>query len=447
MDFSHYFNLRNGEENKTEVLENIVTNTSFQGWKIWILACAIIIVSIGLNVNSTAVIIGAMLISPLMGPIVGAGFSLGTQNSDLLQKSLKNLWIATIVSLFVSAMYFFLSPFKDPQSELLARSAPNIYDVLVAFFWGVVGAIAVTRVEKWNPIPWVAIATALMPPLCTAWYGIGIGSFQFFFGGMYLYLINCVFICIATFWVVKYLHYPLVQRPNMAKQRRIGIVISTVMIIMILPSIYFAYDLFQEKKYYQEANQFMQQEFSDQWYTIIYKKLTFKKSKKIEIAVLTKKFSETEIKRLTEKLNNYGLANTQLIIKQDSTDLKSDILKEIGKTDKTINEKNLVIAQLQQKLDEYNFDIPQLTSEMRILFPEIKNISIAQHTFITPVEDSEEYTSEIVPVMVYESNVSISETEKEKIVQWLAERLRVEKVKIVQEGTPEKTSLVLKSEQ
>ncbi|MFN3300903.1 MAG: DUF389 domain-containing protein, partial [Sediminibacterium sp.] len=163
-----FIDLHNGEEEKAKVLENVVSNISFRGANLWILACAIVVASVGLNVNSTAVIIGAMLISPLMGPIVGAGFALGTYDFVILKKSAKNLLIATVVSLLVSTIYFFISPFKDAQSELLARTSPNIYDVLIAFFGGLVGVIATTRAEKGNPIPGVAIATALMPPLCTA---------------------------------------------------------------------------------------------------------------------------------------------------------------------------------------------------------------------------------------------------------------------------------------
>ncbi|MBP7470388.1 MAG: DUF389 domain-containing protein, partial [Flavobacterium sp.] len=187
---THFVNLHQGEEDKNKVLENVLSNISFRGSNLWILACAIIIASVGLNVNSTAVIIGAMLISPLMGPILGAGFSLGIYDFELFKKSLKNLAIATVVSLLTSTFYFYVSPFKETQSELLARTSPNIYDVLIAFFGGLVGVIAITRVEKGNPIPGVAIATALMPPLCTAGYGLAIGNYKYFFGALFLYTIN-----------------------------------------------------------------------------------------------------------------------------------------------------------------------------------------------------------------------------------------------------------------
>jgi uncharacterized hydrophobic protein (TIGR00271 family) len=192
-NFFDFVSLQIGEESKEKVLENIKSNISFRGSHLWILACAIVIASVGLNVNSTAVIIGAMLISPLMGPIVGAGFALAIFDFELLKRSIKNLLIATIVSLLVATIYFFVSPFKDIQSELLARTSPNIYDVLIAFFGGLVGVIALTRVEKGNPIPGVAIATALMPPLCTAGYGLAVGNLSYFFGAFYLYTINCFF--------------------------------------------------------------------------------------------------------------------------------------------------------------------------------------------------------------------------------------------------------------
>ena len=257
-----FFDLHQGEEKKEAVLENVVSNISFRGANAWILACAIVVASVGLNVNSTAVIIGAMLISPLMGPIVGAGFALGTFDFPLLKKSLKNLLIATLISLVVSFIYFLLSPFKEAQSELLARTSPNIYDVMIAIFGGLVGVIAITRVDKGNPIPGVAIATALMPPLCTAGYGLAIGNFSFFAGALFLYIINCVFICISTFVIVKYLRYPKTHYVDQQREKRITQSITIITIILVLPSVYFAYNLLQEKKYTNKVNQFVQQELS-----------------------------------------------------------------------------------------------------------------------------------------------------------------------------------------
>lgn len=275
-----FIDLHNGEDAKEKVLENVTSNISFRGSNLWILACAIVVASVGLNVNSTAVIIGAMLISPLMGPIVGAGFALGTYDFALLKKSLKNLLIATLVSLSVSFIYFLLSPFKDAQSELLARTSPNIYDVLIAFFGGLVGVIAITRVEKGNPIPGVAIATALMPPLCTAGYGLAIGNLSYFAGALYLYSINCFFICISTFFIVKYLKYPKVKFVDKGREKRITRTITLLIMVMIIPSFYLAYVLLQQKKYTQLVDHFINTELVQKGYTVVYEKTSFNSNPK-----------------------------------------------------------------------------------------------------------------------------------------------------------------------
>lgn len=276
----NFFNLHRGEDDKSKTLESVKSNISFSGANLWILVCAILVASVGLNVNSTAVVIGAMLISPLMGPIVGAGFALGIYDFSLLKRSLRNLLIATVASLIVSTLYFFLSPFKDAQSELLARTSPNIYDILIAFFGGLVGVIAVTRVEKGNPIPGVAIATALMPPLCTAGFGLGTGNFKFFFGALFLYTINCVFICIATFAIVKYLKYPSVTVDE-KHRNRVKYGITGLVILMIVPSGYFAYSLFNQQKFSHDVDIFIETEFTEKGNTVVYKKNELQQKPKI----------------------------------------------------------------------------------------------------------------------------------------------------------------------
>ncbi|WP_332019805.1 TIGR00341 family protein, partial [Kaistella sp.] len=313
------FNLHNGEERKEKVLENVRNSISFSGSNFWILACAIMVASIGLNVNSTAVVIGAMLISPLMGPIVGAGFALGIYDSALLRKSLKNLLISTLVGLLVSSLYFLLTPFKEAQSEILARTAPNIYDVLIAFFGGLVGVIAVTRVEKGNPIPGVAIATALMPPLCTAGYGLATGELAYFAGAMFLYVINCVFICIATFIIVKYLKYPAAEFVDKKKESRVRTWITVVTLLMIIPSVYFAYRFIAQQRFYEQVSNFITKEFEDKGNTIVYRKTFYNTSpRRIELAFLTRKFTSEQIRDEERKLAAFGITDTRLVIRQDS---------------------------------------------------------------------------------------------------------------------------------
>ncbi len=422
----HFIDLQSGEEEKAKVLENVKSNISFRGSSLWILACAIVVASVGLNVNSTAVIIGAMLISPLMGPIVGAGFGLGMYDFALLKRSLKNLLIATVVSLLVSTVYFMLSPFKEIQSELAARTSPNIYDIFIAFFGGLVGVIAITRVEKGNPIPGVAIATALMPPLCTAGYGLALGNFKFFFGALYLYTINCVFICIATFIIVKYLKYPFVKQTNIATEKKVKYMISFLTLALIVPSVFFAYQLFQEKKYKQKVEQFLKVEFTEKGYTILYKKTQFTSNpKKIDIAFLRKRLDKNQIQTLNKKLNAYELSNTVLNVIQDTTDLKQDILNEITFNNKTMSEKDMIIAKLQSQISALKFDNKAILTETRILFPLIENIAVANHIF-----DESANVQKVITVVLYQSTKDLSADDKIKLSAWLKNKFKTDEVAI-----------------
>jgi uncharacterized hydrophobic protein (TIGR00271 family) len=423
--FLNFIDLQKGEEDKRKVLENIISNISFRGSNLWILACAIVIASVGLNVNSTAVIIGAMLISPLMGPIVGAGFGLGMYDFELVKKSIKNLAIATIVSLTVSTLYFYISPFKEVQSELLARTSPNIYDILIAFFGGLVGVIAVTRVEKGNPIPGVAIATALMPPLCTAGYGLATGNYLFFGGAMYLYTINCVFICIATFIIVKYLEYPIAKQIDLKHQKQVKQGITILLLVMIVPSIYFAYRLFDEKKYVQRSEEFIENEFPQKEYTLIYKKANYNSDPKIlELAFLAKKFTALEIKTLNQKLKEYDLLNTQLLIKQDTFDLKNDILNTIYDHKKSGDDKDNLIFNLQKKINDFQVNNTKVNSEVTILFPEINPIALTQYV-------SKDKT---IPVLLYKSKTELDLDSKKKLVIWLKQRLEKDSVELYRQN-------------
>jgi uncharacterized hydrophobic protein (TIGR00271 family) len=424
------FNLREGEDDRVKTLESIKGNISFKGANLWTLACAIIIASVGLNVNSTAVIIGAMLISPLMGPIVGAGFALGIYDFNLLKQSLRNLLTATVVSLTVSALYFLASPFKEVQSELLARTSPNIYDILIAFFGGLVGVIAVTRTEKGNPIPGVAIATALMPPLCTAGYGIATGQWTFFLGAFYLYCINCTFIGIATFLIVKYLKYPAKEQVDKGWERKVKFIITILTIVMLVPSAYLAYSLYNKQQFQKNADLFIDREFVAKGYTIVYKKTDFNATpKKIELALLTKRFDKEEREMLNEELqSNAYLKGTHLLIRQDSTDrfsaLRSDILKQIKNGESQLNEKDIKILQLEKELDSYKFHNTKLFKEAVILFPDVTSLSVGKHSIAA--KDS----TFVVTAVLYHSKKALPATDTEKLKKWLSERLAIKNVEV-----------------
>lgn len=422
-----FISLHQGEEKRESVLENIKQSISFRGSNLWILACAIVIASVGLNVNSTAVVIGAMLISPLMGPIVGAGFALAVFDFELLKRCGKNLLIATIVSLVVSAIYFFISPFKDAQPELLARISPTIYDVLIAFFGGLVGVIALTRVEKGNPIPGVAIATALMPPLCTAGYGLAMGNFSYFFGAFYLYSINCFFICIATYFIVRYLKYTPVQFKNIRFEKQIRYGISFLLLLMIVPSFYLAYNLLKEKQFNDNVSKFIENEFTANGYTIIFKEIKYNTSpKKIELAFLSKRFSNEEEKQLNHRLNQYQIFNTSLIIKQGTQDLKKEILNELGTQNKALSEKDIIINNLQNEIKEFKFDDTETYKEIGILFPEAKNVSIGKF-LLFPNSDS----AKIETVVLFHHQEK-EEIDTLKLKKWLIQKLSTNNIKLVE---------------
>lgn len=428
----NFINLNKGEENREKVLENVISNISFRGSNLWILACAIVVASVGLNVNSTAVVIGAMLISPLMGPIVGAGFGLGIFDFALLRKSLKNLFIATVVGLTVSTIYFYVSPFKETQTELLARTSPNIYDILIAFFGGLVGVIAITRVEKGNPIPGVAIATALMPPLCTAGYGLAIGNLKFFFGAMYLYTINCVFICIATFIIVKFLKYPASKKIDEKYEKQVKYIMTILILVMLVPSVWFAYKLFEEKKFNQKVNTYIQNEFTGKGYTILYKKTNYKKTPhQIELAFLSKKFTKHEVDSLTKKMTAYKIENTTLNIRQDTTDLKRDILNQLGSERANMSEKDVLISKLEKEISNSKIDNNSIFSEVKILFPEIRNMSVAKHTFNENTD-----SLKTIPVMVYQTNASLSTISKQKLSDWLKQKLKADNLELYEQQIP-----------
>lgn len=244
--FLEILNLRENadfEKTKSTISEGI----SLRGYNLWILLCSAILASIGLDTNSVAVIIGAMLISPLMSPILGIGLSIAIQDKKLLNKALRNLLIAVIISLGASVIYFFLSPLSDPTTELQSRTYPTLLDSLVALFGGIAGIISISRHDQTNAIPGVAIATALMPPLCTAGFGIATANWSFFLGAFYLFFINAVFISLATYMIIRYLHFPKSLYSSNNEAKKYGRWFTLITIVVIAPSVYFLYSVYQRE--------------------------------------------------------------------------------------------------------------------------------------------------------------------------------------------------------
>src|SRR5690606_13775685 len=238
--------------------ESIIDDIAFKGHTAWILMCSVFIASVGLNANSTAVVIGAMLISPLMRPILGIGYSLAVNDIDTLKRSLKNFAVMVILSILTAFLFFKFFPLRDESSELLARTAPDIRDVLIAFFGGL--ALVIARAKKGtiaSVIFGVAIATALMPPLCTVGFGLAIGNWEYAFGALYLFTINTIFIGLATFLVLKILRFPMVRYANSKRRRLVAQLASLLAIAVMIPAGYTFYKVWQESVFKNQAKQFI----------------------------------------------------------------------------------------------------------------------------------------------------------------------------------------------
>lgn len=336
----------------------------FRGFNVWILFFAIIVASVGLNVNSTAVIIGAMLISPLMGPINGVGLAIGTFDEPLLRKSLKNLIIMVFISLAASTLYFLISPISDARSELLARTQPTIFDVFIGFFGGLAGILATSRKsQSITVISGVAIATALMPPLCTAGYGIATGQIWYFLGAFYLFFINSFFIALATFVTVRLLGFPQARYVDEQRHKAVKRIITIFTIIVLIPSIYLAIDVIREAAFNTQSQKFVNEiqnsEMLAETEIIKSEREYHHRSQTITLILFGQQLEEAQVLQLQNILHNeYGLKKTNLIIKQSSgkpidTKQQNELIEDlIDKKDKTIRQQDSIIHELRRQLEE-----------------------------------------------------------------------------------------------
>ena len=296
-----YFNALPDKENETEIIKQISSGVTFHGANLWVLIFAVFIASLGLNVNSTAVIIGAMLISPLMGPISGMGLAVGIDDFNLLKRSVKNYLVATVISVITAMIYFIISPISEAQSELLARTSPTLYDVLIAIFGGAAGILALCTKGKGNVIPGVAIATALMPPLCTAGYGLAVGEISFFFGAFYLFFINTVFIALSTFIGVRMLRFQRRTFADAAALQRVRKYIFAIVVITMIPATYMTTQIIRESIQDNNTQQFVKNELTLKGTYIISNKRN-DESKTIRIVAVGEPIGKDTIKKAQEKL-------------------------------------------------------------------------------------------------------------------------------------------------
>lgn len=431
-NFFDKFKLNAEKEELQTVISNIDNGVVFRGTNLWVLIFAIFVASLGLNVNSTAVIIGAMLISPLMGPIMGIGLGIGINDVPLIRKAIYNFLIATGVALTTSTIFFLLSPLNEAHSEILARTSPTIYDVLIALFGGFAGIIAVSSKQKGNVLPGVAIATALMPPLCTAGYGLATLQFGFFFGAFYLFIINTVFIALATFIIVRFLHFPYKHLQNKKAEAMAQRIVWVVVLATLLPSIYFGYDMVQQNRFTKNANSFIAYEahFTNDY--LLNKKIDAK-GRKITLVFGGKEITKEEIELLKNQLKKYNLQSASLEIKQGFAYL-SENNNEIENEQLTQLTQALELKEKQEKLLQLKLDSinnqqklsTQIYAELKAQYPALKS-AILQPSYML----SDSTGSKQTFLVLLSLSARLSAQEKSKIENWLKVRLNQQNINLI----------------
>ena len=431
-----YFNVLPEKNSRIDVITQITDGISFHGANLWILICAIFIASLGLNVNSTAVIIGAMLISPLMGPIIGMGLGLGIADLDLFKHSIKNYLISTFISVVTATIYFTLSPITDAQSELLARTSPTLYDVLIALFGGAAGFLAMSTKGKNNVIPGVAIATALMPPLCTAGYGLAVQNTSYFLGAFYLYFINTVFITFTTSLGVRLLRFKRKKSANRDQMKRVTLYIVSIIIITIIPASYMTWNIIEQSVFENNVEEFITKELNYIGTNILSHEGD-PQTKTLRVIAVGNPISTNSIKKAEKTMVDYDLNGYKLKVIQGNPDSLL-ILQNKMKGQLMTGEKNT--AELQELA--YNNDVlrKELTSyarypvlandmkkELKVVCPSAKSIilSKASETFV----DSASIKNHIVAVV--KTSKPLAKDNRKLLYDWLKVKVKSDSLELI----------------
>lgn len=389
-------------------IDNIKQGAEFRGINVWLLIFAILLASVGLNVNSTAVIIGAMLVSPLMGPIMGLGLSVGISDNELLKTSLKNLFTMVVISLLTSSVYFFITPLGDAQSELLARTNPTIFDVMIAFVGGLAGIVASSRKqEKTTVVAGVAIATALMPPLCTAGYGVGTGQWNYFIGAFYLFFINSFFIASATFIMVRYLKFPHRNYVDKRKSRRIRFSLAFFTLLVAVPSVILAINMVKEATFNSNVNAFVSNLEKDSMMENVQivnvKKSYTRNGQSLSLLLVGKELSQEEVALMQSHLPDYHLEGTHFTVRQSGGTVDFDLGLQaqllqglIEKKEAQLEQADSLIMVLQAKLNERDgVNVATVSKEMALLWPEVTNVSFADASVFNVKTDSQDTITQV----------------------------------------------------
>lgn len=361
-----YFNPIPDKEDEAQTIENITNGVRFRGAQLWTLVFAIFIASLGLNVNSTAVIIGAMLISPLMGPIIGMGLAVGIGDWSLLKTSGKNFLVATIISILTASVYFLVSPFNEVQSELLARTSPTLYDVLIAFFGGAAGFMATATRGKGNVIPGVAIATALMPPLCTAGFGLATGRWIYFLGAIYLFYINTIFISLSTFLGTKLLHFHQQKHLTPERTRIVKRYIVILVVVTMIPAAIGTVSLVRQSIFRSNVSNFINAEWNIPG-TQILSHDADTGTHTLHLVAVGREIPEDSIAIRRQRMADYHLGDYQLQVIQGT---QTDSLIMLGqRLNQMSSDKNQALRSQELRIMELESRLQQLMDEVDSLRP------------------------------------------------------------------------------
>ena len=424
-----YFNVADDLESQQDVEQSIRSGVDFKGSQLLVLIFAIFIASLGLNTNSTPVVIGAMLISPLMGPIIGMGLGIGIADFELLRRSFKNISMAVLGSLAASAIYFLISPQYEGSSQLLARTSPSIYDVFVALFGGAAGFVSIACRNKGQVMPGVAIATSLMPPLCTAGYGIATGQLHFFLGALYLFFTNMVFILFATWIGVKILKYKAVVYQNPSRSKRVQIFITIIVFCTIGVSCFLTYRMITKNIFLAKAQSFVEQQMVFPNTQVLSHKEYISGGKKyIDVTLIGSALPKDSLQlAMMNKLDSVGLGGTVLQIKQGFTvgmmesttaSPEKNFAEFYNMAQKELLQRQVLIDSLEDVIKShtwFNDQSTEIAPEIKVLFPAVKDIALSKMV-VTSVES---ISPDTISMVFVRASSGFSENDRTKLEEFL----------------------------
>ena len=429
-----HFTVMQDMEDEKEIVAQITSGVSFRGANLWVLIFAIFIASLGLNVNSTAVIIGAMLISPLMGPIIGMGLAIGINDFQLLRRAAKNFAIATVISILTATVYFLITPLGEAQSELLARTSPTIYDVLIATFGGAAGILALCTKGKGNVIPGVAIATALMPPLCTAGFGLASGHLLYFLGAFYLFFINTVFISLSTYLGVRLMRFHRKEFQTASAARKSRRAVMAIAILTIIPSLLMTVGIVRRSISDNNVNRFIKTELSQSGTQVISSDLD-RDNQILNIVAVGREINDSTIRVAQKNLVHYSLADIKLnIIQGEKSDSAMRLGKKLSQITTSREEEKQKMVEMSAKLSETSNRLEQYTqleqltpdvmAEMRNLFPQVNALSLSK--VAQSRRDTTATLHFVAAIISLDPKARLTPADRQRIHDWLQTRVKAD---------------------